>query len=113
MEGRMASYDTAFDAEPDSDDETAYRSPAYYLEDQNSDTASMVEETEWDEMTSSSLHLAMSDLDDRSKDILNSRWLTDDKATLHELADKYGISAERIRQLEKNAMNKIKAKMEA
>ena len=111
MEGRMASYDTAFDAEPDSDDETAYRSPAYYLEDQNSDTASMVEETEWDEMTSSSLHLAMSDLDDRSKDILNSRWLTDDKATLHELADKYGISAERIRQLEKNAMNKIKAKM--
>ena len=113
MECRMASYDTAFDAEPDSDDETAYRSPAYYLEDQNSDTASMVEETEWDEMTSSSLHLAMSDLDDRSKDILNSRWLTDDKATLHELADKYGISAERIRQLEKNAMNKIKAKMEA
>jgi RNA polymerase sigma-32 factor len=54
----------------------------------------------------------MAELDDRSKDILNSRWLTDDKATLHELADKYGISAERIRQIEKNAMNKIKAKME-
>ena len=107
MEGRMASYDTAFDAEPDSDDETAYRSPAYYLEDQNSDTASMVEETEWDEMTSSSLHLAMSDLDDRSKDILNSRWLTDDKATLHELADKYGISAERIRQLEQQSLLQV------
>ncbi len=113
MEGRMAAYDTAFDADADSDDETAYRAPAYYLEDQNSDLASIVEETEWEEVTNSSLHLAMSDLDDRSKDILNSRWLTDDKATLHELADKYGISAERVRQLEKNAMNKIKAKMEA
>ena len=55
----------------------------------------------------------MSDLDDRSKDILSSRWLSDKKATLHELADRYGISAERIRQLEKNAMNKIKLKMAA
>jgi RNA polymerase sigma-32 factor len=55
----------------------------------------------------------MSELDDRSKDILNSRWLSDTKATLHELADRYGISAERIRQLEKNAMNKIKVKMAA
>jgi RNA polymerase sigma-32 factor len=57
--------------------------------------------------------LALDGLDDRSKDILRSRWLCDEKSTLHELADKYGISAERIRQLEKNAMNKIKAKMEA
>lgn len=113
MEGRMAAYDTAFDAEPDSDDDTAYRAPAYYLEDQNSDLASIVEETEWEEVTNNSLHLAMADLDDRSKDILNSRWLSDNKATLHELADKYDISAERVRQLEKNAMNKIKAKMEA
>lgn len=55
----------------------------------------------------------MSELDDRSKDILNSRWLSENKATLHELADRYGISAERIRQLEKNAMNKIKIKMAA
>ena len=58
-------------------------------------------------------YLAMEGLDDRSKDILASRWLSDDKATLHDLADKYGISAERVRQLEKNAMNKIKAKMVA
>lgn len=113
MEGRMAAYDTAFDAEPDSDDDTAYRAPAYYLQDQSSDVASIVEETEWEEVTNNSLHLAMADLDDRSKDILNSRWLSDSKATLHELADKYGISAERVRQLEKNAMKKIKAKMEA
>lgn len=72
-----------------------------------------IEEEEWEETTNNSLYLAMEGLDERSKDILASRWLSDDKATLHELADKYGISAERVRQLEKNAMNKIKAKMVA
>lgn len=113
MEGRMSGYDTSYDAEPESDDDNAYRAPAYYLQDQSSDLATNVEEKEWSDVLNNSLHNAMSDLDDRSKDILNSRWLTDDKATLHELADKYGISAERIRQLEKNAMNKIKARMEA
>ena len=113
MEGRMASYDTAFDADSDSDDEAAYKAPAYYLEDQSSDLASNVEDSEWEEVTNNSLHAAMSELDDRSKDILNSRWLSENKATLHELADRYGISAERIRQLEKNAMSKIKAKMAA
>jgi len=66
-----------------------------------------------EEVTNNSLHSAMSELDDRSKDILSSRWLSENKATLHELASRYGISAERIRQLEKNAMNKIKVKMAA
>lgn len=113
MEGRMASYDTAFDADSDSDDESAYKAPANYLEDQSSDLAHSVEEAEWEEVTNNSLHAAMSELDDRSKDILNSRWLSENKATLHELAERYGVSAERIRQLEKNAMNKIKAKMAA
>jgi RNA polymerase sigma-32 factor len=113
MEGRMASYDAAFDEDSDSDDEAAYKAPAYYLEDQASDLATNVEDDEWEEVTNNSLHCAMSELDDRSKDILNSRWLSDKKATLHELADRYGISAERIRQLEKNAMNKIKVKMAA
>lgn len=113
MEGRMASYDMAFDADSDSDDEAAYKAPAFFLEDQSSDLALQIEEEEWEETTNNSLHLAMEGLDERSKDILASRWLSDDKATLHELADKYGISAERVRQLEKNAMNKIKAKMVA
>ena len=112
MEGRMSAYDTSFDADADADDDTAYRAPAFYLEDQNSDLANQVSDAEWEEATNNSLHTAMAELDERSKDILNSRWLTDNKATLHELANKYGISAERIRQLEKNAMNKIKAKME-
>ena len=113
MEGRMSSYDMPFDCEPDADDDVAYKAPANYLEDRDSDIAVSVEESEWEEVTNGSLHLALSELDDRSKDILASRWLTDDKATLHELADKYGVSAERIRQLEKNAMNKIKVIMEA
>lgn len=101
MEGRMSGYDTSFDAESDSDDDAVYRAPAYYLEDQSSDLATGVEEDQWGEITSQSLHSAMSGLDHRSKDILQSRWLTDDKATLHELADRYSVSAERIRQLEK------------
>ena len=113
MEGRMSGYDTSFDAESDSDDDALYRAPAYYLEDQNSDVALNVEETEWREIKSNSLSLALSDLDDRSQDILKSRWLNDDKITLHDLADKYSISAERVRQLEKTAMHKIKAQMEA
>ncbi len=113
MEGRMSSYDMPFDCEPDADDDVAYKAPANYLEDRDSDIAVSVEESEWEEVTNSSLHLALAELDDRSKDILASRWLSDDKATLHELAAKYSISAERIRQLEKNAMNKVKVIMEA
>jgi RNA polymerase sigma-32 factor len=113
MEGRMSAYDTSFDAEPDSDDEALFRAPAFYLEDQSSDVASNIEESEWREIKNNGLSIALNELDDRSQDILKSRWLSDDKATLHDLADKYSISAERIRQLEKAAMNKIKTKMEA
>lgn len=108
MEGRMASYDMAFDADADADDEEAYMAPAYFLEDNNSDMARNIEETEWEESQTHSLHQAMSQLDERSRDIINSRWLADEKATLHELASKYNVSAERIRQLEQNAMNKVK-----
>jgi RNA polymerase sigma-32 factor len=109
----MSAYDTSFDAEPDSDDDSVYRAPAYYLEDQSSDVAVNLEDAEWEEVTNNSLHLALGELDERSQDILRARWLSDEKSTLHDLADKYGVSAERIRQLEKNAMNKIKARMEA
>jgi RNA polymerase sigma-32 factor len=113
MEGRMSSYDTSFDGDPDNDEDAVYRAPAYYLEDQGSDLATNVEADEWEEVTNNSLHVALDGLDERSKDILQSRWFSDEKATLHDLADKYGISAERIRQLEKNAMNKIKTQMQA
>ena len=113
MEGRMSSYDTSFDAELDSDDEAVYRAPAYYLEDQGSDISANIEDAQLEKVTNHSLSLAMNKLDERSQDILKSRWLGDEKSTLHDLAGKYGVSAERIRQLEKNAMNKIKAHMAA
>jgi RNA polymerase sigma-32 factor len=113
MEGRMSAYDMSYDAEPDSDEDAVYRAPAYYLEDKSSDVARILEEAEWEEVTNQSLHLALEELDERSQDILKQRWLSDEKSTLHELSDKYGVSAERIRQLEKNAMNKIKVQMEA
>jgi len=113
MEGRMSAFDTSFDIEPDADEEMSYRAPVNYLEDQSSDVAANLEEAEWEEVTNNSLHLALEELDERSRDILASRWLSDSKATLHDLADRYGVSAERIRQLEKNAMNKVKVMMEA
>lgn len=113
MEGRLSSYDTAFDAGSDDDDDTAYQAPAYYLEDKRFDPALQLEKSDWNESSVNSLTLALSALDERSQDILQQRWLNDEKATLHDLAAKYGVSAERIRQLEKNAMKKVRASMEA
>ncbi|TBW54836.1 RNA polymerase sigma factor RpoH [Marinobacter halodurans] len=111
MEGRLASQDTAFDGPMDDDDDTAYQAPAYYLEDRRSDPAKQLEQSDWTEDSNSRLMSALSDLDERSQDILRERWLSESKSTLHELADRYGVSAERIRQLEKNAMKKIRLQM--
>jgi RNA polymerase sigma-32 factor len=110
MEGRLASYDAGFDAGEDDDDES-YVAPAHYLEDNRYDPAMRLEESNWEESNVNSLEKAMGQLDDRSRMILQRRWLNDDKATLHDLAAEYGVSAERIRQLEKNAMNKVKTIM--
>jgi RNA polymerase sigma-32 factor len=112
MEGRMSAYDMAFDVEADNDDDMPHKAPAYFIEDKSSNIASNIENEEWEEETNKQLHAAMSELDDRSQDILKSRWLSEDKLTLHELAGKYDVSAERIRQLEKTAMNKIKTCMQ-
>ncbi len=109
MEGRMASVDTSFDATlNDDDDSTAYLAPSQYLEDHSADPALQLEEANWEQDSQSKLMGALEALDERSRDILSQRWLMDEKSTLHELADKYSVSAERIRQLEKNAMKKIK-----
>jgi len=110
MEGRLASYDAGFDADED-DEDSSYVAPAHYLEDNRYDPAARLEETNWEESNVNSLETAMQKLDDRSRVILQRRWLNDDKATLHDLAAEYGVSAERIRQLEKNAMNKVKTMM--
>ncbi|TGD72735.1 RNA polymerase sigma factor RpoH [Mangrovimicrobium sediminis] len=113
MEGRLSSRDVAFDLPVDSDDDEAWQAPQYYLEDHSADPARSVEESEWQENSEAQLHNALSDLDERSRDILAQRWLAEEKATLHELADQYGVSAERIRQLEANAMKKLRAAIAA
>ncbi|SFL88741.1 RNA polymerase sigma factor RpoH [Marinobacter zhejiangensis] len=111
MEGRLASQDTSFDGPMDDDDDSAYQAPAHYLEDRRADPAMLLEQSDWTEDSNGRLMRAMGNLDERSQDILRERWLSESKSTLHELADKYGVSAERIRQLEKNAMKKIRAEM--
>lgn len=113
MEGRLTAYDAAFEAQGDDDDDTPHTAPALYLEDNRYDPARLVENEDWEEQSTSALHDAMDQLDDRSRNILQRRWLDDDKSTLHELAAEYNVSAERIRQLEKNAMEKIKIAMSA
>ncbi|RBW49184.1 RNA polymerase sigma factor RpoH [Marinobacter sp. F3R11] len=111
MEGRLSSHDTAFDGPMDDDDDSAYKAPAHYLEDHRSDPAVQLENSDWTEDSNGRLMHALETLDERSQDILRERWLSEGKATLHQLADKYGVSAERIRQLEKNAMKKIRLQM--
>ncbi|BFM13881.1 RNA polymerase sigma factor RpoH [Maricurvus nonylphenolicus] len=113
MEGRLSAFDAAFDAGNDDDDDAAYQAPAHYLEDKRFDPATQLEDANWQENSVNNLNMALGELDDRSRDILQQRWLNEDKSTLHELADQYGVSAERIRQLEKNAMKKVRAMMEA
>jgi len=110
MEQRLSARDMSFDPAPDTDEEESY-SPAMYLPASNSDPAIEVEREEWEEDSSDRLGVALEKLDERSRNILKRRWMTDDKATLHELADEYGISAERVRQVETNAISKLKGLM--
>jgi RNA polymerase sigma-32 factor len=111
MEGRLSSYDASFDAGTDEDDESAYLAPANYLEDHRYNPATEAEAADWTTDNVSRLHDALKNLDARSQVIIQRRWLNDDKSTLHELADEFSVSAERIRQLEKNAMKKVRAVM--
>jgi len=113
MEARLGNHDTSFDPDPGDDDESAYVAPAHYLPDLRSDPAKQAEDTDWDEHNRERLHEAMQDLDARSRDILAQRWLSESKSTLHELADQYQVSAERVRQLENNAIKKLRAAMAA
>jgi RNA polymerase sigma-32 factor len=113
MEGRLASRDIAFDAPTDSDEDDAWQAPQYFLTDGQTDPGQLVEAEDLAQDSSTRLHTALAELDVRSRDILERRWLTDDKATLHELAAEYEVSAERIRQLEANAMKKLRTAMAA
>lgn len=114
MEARMSAYDQAFELSSDDDDarENQTFSPAQYLEDKRSDVAEEVENEQWESYTQQRLLSAIKTLDERSQDIVRARWLNEEnKLTLQELADKYQISAERIRQLEANAMKKLRTAM--
>lgn len=114
MESRLSAYDAGFDAGADDDDEAAYKAPANYLEDHRYNPAQQLEAEDWSDDNASRLHSALKTLDERSQIIIQRRWLNeDDKSTLHQLADEFGVSAERIRQLEKNAMKKVRVAMEA
>lgn len=113
MEQRLSARDAAFDASQDDDDDTSYQAPAFFLEDKGADPALQVEQADTDQDAYSRMAGAMNELDERSRDIIQCRWLDDNKATLHNLADKYSVSAERIRQLEQNAMKKVRVMMEA
>src|SRR6185503_17630557 len=113
MEKRLAARDLSFDPVPDtgSEDGDETYSPAAYLPAPDADPAIQIENAEWDDSTGDRLAAAMRTLDDRSRDILASRWTGEAKSTLHDLADKYGVSAERVRQIEANAIKKLRGLM--
>ena len=111
-EQRLAARDVTFDPLADADDEDGSYSPASYLPAPDADPAIAVERAEWEDASTVRLKHALATLDDRSRAIVERRWLRDeDKATLHELAAEYSVSAERIRQIEANALKKLKAAM--
>ena len=112
MEKRLAARDLSFDPTPESEEDEVY-SPAAYLPAPDADPAQQAEAEEWEADSADRLKKAISRLDGRSREIVERRWMTEEKATLHELADKYGVSAERIRQIEASALNKLRGMMAA
>ncbi|MCP5090321.1 MAG: RNA polymerase sigma factor RpoH [Gammaproteobacteria bacterium] len=110
MEKRLHSRDAIFDPSPDADDERNF-TPAAYLPSPDADPATLVETADWNSDARTRMASALNILDDRSRRIIEERWLTDKKMTLHQLADEYGVSAERIRQIEVNAIKKLRNAM--
>ena len=108
MEGRLSSRDVAFDAPNEADEEDSWQAPQYFLTDGQNDPAKLAESADLAGDNKVRLHSAMMSLDERSRDILQRRWLVENKVTLHDLASVYGVSAERIRQLEANALRKLR-----
>jgi len=108
MEKRLSGLDMSFDPLEGGDNEESNYAPANYLEDSSTNPSQIIEKEDLTSLNTSQLYEALKLLDDRSRDIIYDRWLSDEKHTLHELAEKYGISAERVRQIEQNAMKKVK-----
>ena len=110
MEKRLHARDAIFDPSPDADDERAF-TPAAYLPSPDADPAKLIETADFNDDATERMAAAVRTLDDRSRHIIESRWLSENKLTLHELADEYGISAERVRQVEANAIKKLRSAM--
>ena len=108
MEKRLGNQDMSFDMPVDDSSEESSSYPSNYLHQYGTDPSILLENSDWEGHGQDLLSVAMAELDERSFDIISSRWLTEKKSTLHELADRYNVSAERIRQLEQNAMKKIR-----
>ncbi len=108
MESRLSGTDITFDPSADQDEDSAYLAPAQYLGDSRYDPEIVIGNNQYQQQRQQQLGIALTKLDERSKDIVTRRWLSDDKPTLHDLADEYGVSAERIRQIEKQAMKTMK-----
>jgi len=113
MEGRMSNFDVAFDADNDADDDNFHAAPAGYLQDMRYNPEVLATQSDQEDSRHTQLQEALSTLDARSRDIIQRRWLDEDKPTLHELAAEYGISAERIRQIESKALDVMKGTLEA
>ena len=113
MEQRLSARDLSFDPAPDADDEETVVSPSLYLPSPESDPAAIIEQDQWDGEVAGSLASALESLDERSRTIIRARWLAEDKKTLQDLADDYGVSAEHIRQIESAAMQKLRSAMSA
>ena len=113
MESRLSNYDLAFDGSATDDDEGPSIAPAAYLPDLRNEPAAQIEKADSAESEREGLYAALGSLDERSRDILQRRWLADSKETLHDLADEYGVSAERIRQIEAAAMKKLRTTLTA
>ncbi len=109
METRLSAHDASFDAGVDDDSDSMPSSPSAYLASNTADPLQALEAADTEENSHNKLNLALEGLDERSRAIIQRRWLDESKATLHELAAEYSVSAERIRQIEKNAMNKVKS----
>ena len=113
MESRLSGQDVGFDLPPNADDEKPYVAPVAYLQNIAQDPEMEAESSDWTDHNNTLLYSGLDELDERIQDIIRSRWLQDDKMTLQELANRYGISAERIRQLEANALRKMRASITA
>ena len=112
MEQRLSAHDAAYDGQPEDEGGSEYATPARYLQDLRFEPAETAEREDWEAHSRRALRAAVQELNERDRTIVNERWLAEAKTTLQDLANRYGVSAERIRQLEANALRKLRKSMQ-